>query len=392
MRWNLQANMPRANVDTEFDAFLVKLGLRDNRRYASQRWLMLFKKSRGIYPPPKYQVDSNQMLKVLEDNIPHHEDAIIRQAIDVTKGNCGRHKAFFLNLLNYDPLKTRMKEEISTFNRNLANALKGATPATIAKKAGLAECEFMRSLRQNFLHDAVDIIGDPYDQSNRKVLPVRVLAQSLHRASLYEEWEKVSRVILLGPDLADDVSDAEMAKILKGVEDKLYYLCGAGLQRYSTSSEERRKDDKKAVGKFVDFNNLGSETAASLGLPITEVNYREYKKDCMKHGSKQWYKFVCLLYASFLKNTNPLQAMKLRGTLNQAITKTVQESEAVKEQFRECFPPNSTKEEKEIWDGDFQYPISTFFSKLDESLLLLLLLLLLAGRDQAIDVRAKKWE
>ena len=69
MRWNLQANMPRANVDTEFDAFLVKLGLRDNRRYASQRWLM-FKKSRGIYPPPKYQVDSNQMLQVWRTTSP----------------------------------------------------------------------------------------------------------------------------------------------------------------------------------------------------------------------------------------------------------------------------------------------------------------------------------
>ena len=55
--------------------------------------------------------------------------------------------------------------------------------------------------------------------------------------------------------------------------------------------------------------------------------------------------------------------MKLRGSLYEEITKAVLESEAVKQRFEECFPPNCTKEEIEIWNRNFRYPIVTFFSK-----------------------------
>ena len=51
MTWKITDNVPRKRKDTEFDKLL------QNRRYVSQR-RHLFRKARGVVPPPVYKFET----------------------------------------------------------------------------------------------------------------------------------------------------------------------------------------------------------------------------------------------------------------------------------------------------------------------------------------------
>ena len=63
MTWQITENLPRKKKDTEFDKLLQTLRVYDNRRYVSQRWLM-FRKARGVVPPPVYKFENVRELLV----------------------------------------------------------------------------------------------------------------------------------------------------------------------------------------------------------------------------------------------------------------------------------------------------------------------------------------
>ena len=81
--WKLQDKMPQRGSDTEFDSLLLKLGITE-RRHASARWLQ-FKKSRGIYPAPRFEADGHQLRDDLLNLIRNNGASIIRNSIQKTK-------------------------------------------------------------------------------------------------------------------------------------------------------------------------------------------------------------------------------------------------------------------------------------------------------------------
>lgn len=58
MNWSMKDCLPWKGKDTLFDQLLDNLGILSNRRYASHRWLQ-FKKSKGIFPPPKFEFNGD---------------------------------------------------------------------------------------------------------------------------------------------------------------------------------------------------------------------------------------------------------------------------------------------------------------------------------------------
>jgi hypothetical protein len=77
LTWKITDNVPRKRKDTEFDKLL------QNRRYVSQRWLLV-RQARGVVPPPVYKFENvNELFVELEKSIDVQK--VVQKVIDSTR-------------------------------------------------------------------------------------------------------------------------------------------------------------------------------------------------------------------------------------------------------------------------------------------------------------------
>jgi hypothetical protein len=108
--------------------------------------------------------------------------------------------------------------------------------------------------------------------------------------------------------------------------------------------------DRNIVTEFVRFNSQTEELAKEAGIPTAALCHREKHKGRLKRPTKNWFRFLCIMEAIYVENLTPQNAERYQSYLVIEIEKVCRNSNQLRSQFRNCFPPSFTPVEmRRMW-------------------------------------------
>jgi hypothetical protein len=339
MNWSLRDTFPRRGKDTELDKKLEDLGLSDNRRYASQKWLD-FRKARGVKPLPGFECHGDEVVKFVTPTV---STLIVSEAMKkIAQQFNGPMYAECLAIAQRTDVQKYLNKEVLFFAQLVDDTLKGAKPATIDGRVN----SLLRIVKKDRRMELIGLVLKllPSDTS---ASVMRVYFGELHQ-TLYDEFQtRVAESVT--PKMETDVSDQVICHRLSASLDILAYTAGWFINR--TLRMVLSGVDKSTLFKFVSFNTVKKAAyTRAASFPSRAIDERENKTDALKRPGAAWFQFVCLLEALFLVNMNALQVLHHRGRVLQMISVTARKSDALRQKFRQCIPPDFTSSEtKQMW-------------------------------------------
>jgi len=347
MVWALRDQFPRAGKDTELDKLLEDLGLANNRRYASQKWLA-FKKAKGIVPPPTFECSANEIFGFAASLVAAEIfGAAVKKTTTELRGDTYNGCLF----LAWHPLiQSYLIYEVGHFTEQLREALEGAKPTTIDGNINTMSRKIKKDRRMKLIK-LIHILF-PYTEAKK----VGVFFGELHH-NLYEEWESAIAQNVT-PNMENDVEDCVIKERLTGCNDTLCYISGWLLNKMLHVNMSGI--DKPLLSKFVASNST-SKIDSRDSIPSGVIDQREKREDALKRPGEAWFQFMCLLESIFLVNMTAVQVLHHRGRVLQKITAAAMTSDALRLKFIQCIPNDfDIQQIKRLWRVYYLLLIPTY--------------------------------
>lgn len=164
-KWTLHGNLPRKGSDKELDDKLVELKLHVKRDYVSRRWL-IFKKSKGIHPPPILDLHSDEIRERYTMKLSPMIVQIINKSVTATTKQCSDVKFVrFAALCREAEVKTLLNTELEYFTERLSETLATCSLTNLDSRIARFEFEARYEQRRAFLASVKAAVAPEYSDT-----------------------------------------------------------------------------------------------------------------------------------------------------------------------------------------------------------------------------------
>jgi hypothetical protein len=341
-KWTLLQDMPRKGREAHFDKFLVDLGVQTNRTWASRQW-RLFKLNKGVLPPPKFSMDSEQLSSEYSSRLT--DNTIVADALSAVKNVKLCPEIFQLNtqsqllqLSQSETICSLINSQIPRLTQALAKNLAGATVSSLDKRVTNFELAW-QDMRNRFVLQIEKYLGS-LDGPIFSRPQIRIFFGHLYKEIILK-WRLTIRSKHY-PDLITNLGESEVQTALQGSRDIVFYVAGALLHRLLRIPQNQERT--KTIASFVAFNSTTNVDSDDSTASV--VQKREVHKGKLTRPATSWSKFCELLEALYIVNLTAANALQFRGRLVQTIYEKTKRSLALQEAFSECITGSFDKNQR----------------------------------------------